>query len=146
MVVGAAAASERHYVMLNKPIPTRPIDAYKRIIDDLVDRTPGISSRLVREEGIFTKSLSPAVEDMNGFVRSLTPEQREILARMLVDERAAGIGEVLSALSWWFTCQGLAFVYRGEPMPVELSGMGLHGDYVGRLEGWQWPLETPPKA
>ena len=23
-------------------------------------------------------------------------------------------------------------------MPVELSGVGLHGDYVERRDGWDW--------
>ena len=26
-----------------------------------------------------------------------------------------------------------------DPMPVDLSGMGLHGDYVGRSQDWDWP-------
>jgi hypothetical protein len=26
-----------------------------------------------------------------------------------------------------------------ESMPVELSGAGLHGDYIGRRDGWEWP-------
>jgi hypothetical protein len=24
-------------------------------------------------------------------------------------------------------------------MPVDLSGMGLHGDYIGRRDDWEWP-------
>lgn len=128
--------------MSKTPIPTRPIDAYKRIIDDLVERTPSISARLVCEDGIYTKSRSPNAEEENAFVRSLTPEQRQVLARILTDQRCGGIGEVLSELTWWITCHGLALTYRGEPMPVELSGMGLHGDYIGRLDSWKWPVDA----
>jgi hypothetical protein len=35
--------------------------------------------------------------------------------------------------------QGLGLTFLGESMPVELSGAGLHGDYIGRRDGWEWP-------
>lgn len=31
------------------------------------------------------------------------------------------------------------------PLPamlVGLSGMGLHGDFIGRRDGWDWPAEA----
>jgi hypothetical protein len=48
---------------------------------------------------------------------------------------------VLAVLTWWILCGGLAFTFEGEAMPVELSDQGLHGDFIGRLEGWDWPDE-----
>jgi len=47
--------------------------------------------------------------------------------------------DVLAVLTWWTNCQDVALTFRGEAMPVEQSGMGLHGDYIGRLDGWEWP-------
>lgn len=41
--------------------------------------------------------------------------------------------------AWWITARDVGLTFRGEPMPVELSGMGLLGDYVGRRDGWEWP-------
>jgi hypothetical protein len=126
--------------MPDKPIPSRPIDAYKQIIDDLVEDTPSPAARWVVEERFFTKAKGE--KHMNELVRSLTTAQRAVLAEMLTQERSAGIHDVLAALTWWVICQDLAFTYHGEPMPVDLSGMGLHGDYVGRLSDWAWPEDA----
>jgi hypothetical protein len=126
-----------------KPEPTTPADAYKAIIDQLVNETShGLSERLVRGSGIYSKA--PSEEAANAFVRSLTPEQRNLLADMLRHERTGAIHDVLAVLSWWLSCGGVGLTFHGQPMPFELSDMGLHGDYVGRLDGWQWPKDEPP--
>jgi hypothetical protein len=69
----------------------------------------------------------------------LTTEERSLLIQMLTHERAGAIHDVLAAITWWIDCRDVGLTYRGEPMPVQLSGMGLHGDYVGRRDGWEWP-------
>jgi hypothetical protein len=51
---------------------------------------------------------------------------------------------VLAVLTWWMSSEGLAFTFQGEPMPVELSGMGLQGDFVARRQGWEWPSNVGP--
>jgi hypothetical protein len=54
--------------------PSTPVEAYKAIIDQLVEEvTPGISERLTREEAIYSKA--PAQAAANRFVQSLTAEQ-----------------------------------------------------------------------
>ena len=58
---------------------------------------------------------------------------------MVHDERTSAIHDVLADLTWWITTRRVGLTFNGQPMPVELSGMGLHGDYVGRLNGWEWP-------
>lgn len=117
---------------------SRPIDAYKAIIDQLVTETSyGVSERLVAQEGIFSRS--PDEDSFNTFVRSLTAKQQEILAKMLHIERTSAIHDVLAILSWWMEAGEVGLTFRRESMPVDLSGMGLHGDYVGRLNDWEWP-------
>jgi hypothetical protein len=69
----------------------------------------------------------------------LTAEQRMLLADMLHQERKSAIGGVLSRLTWWLCCRKVGLTSQGQPMPFELSGVGLHGDYIGRCEGWKWP-------
>ena len=118
--------------------PTSPIDAYKAIIDQLVDEVRAVGSAAhVVEKSFFSNA--PAHARFNEFIQKLSPEHRALLAQMLQEERDGAIHDVLAELTWWITTRNVGLTFRGEPMPVELSGMGLHGDYVGRRDGWQWP-------
>jgi hypothetical protein len=118
--------------------PTTPVDAYKAIIDQFVRETRRSgASQHVAGSGIVSNA--PAHREFNDFIGSLTGPQRELLARMLQEERDGAIHDVLAALTWWIISRGVGLTFHGEPMPVDLSGMGLHGDYVGRREGWDWP-------
>jgi hypothetical protein len=124
--------------MLENQQFSRPIDAYKAIIDELVTKTgQGVHERLVVEVGIWSKA--PHEVAANDFIRSLSPEQRRMLGRMLHDVRQSAIFDVLALLSWWISTREVGLTFRGNPMPTELSGEGLHGDYIGRLADWQWP-------
>jgi hypothetical protein len=126
--------------MPSRPKPSSPVDAYKQIIDQLVRRsTSGVHERLVRESGIYLKS--PVATCENELVASLSNQQREVLATMLRQERVSAIHDVLAELTWWLLCREVGLTFRGEPMPFELSGMGMHGDFVGRLDNWEWPAE-----
>jgi hypothetical protein len=114
-----------------------PVEIYKQIIDGLVKDSPSLGARLVAEEGIYSKA--PAHQPLNALVQRLTSEERSVLVDMLTHERFCAIHDVLAAITWWIDCRDVALTYRGELMPVQLSGMGLHGDYVGRRDGWAWP-------
>ena len=116
-----------------------PQTTYRQIIDSLVDRSESVSETLLREEHIYSRALDD--EEINSFTRTLTDEQRELVARICRSERVGGIHDVLADLSWWIDCEDVALTIDGAPMPVDQSGMGLHGDYVGRLDEWQWPTE-----
>jgi hypothetical protein len=118
--------------------PTNPIEAYKAIIDQLVNviRLMGSSGR-VAKSGRFSKA--PAHAPINKFVEELSPPDRLLLSEMLQQERHSAIHDVLAALSGWIDAKDVGLTFRNEPMPVDLSGMGLHGDYIGRLDGWEWP-------
>ena len=52
----------------------KPVEVYKQIIDQLVERSPSLGARLVTEESIYSKA--PAFRHTNDLVRALTPEQR----------------------------------------------------------------------
>jgi hypothetical protein len=123
------------------PEPHTPIDVYKSIIDEFVNKTRRYgSSSHVAESAIFSKA--PAHQEFNEFIGTLSPSQRKLLSEMLQEERDGAIHDVLAALSWWIDCQDVGLTYRGTRMPVDLSGMGLHGDYVGRRDGWEWPSQS----
>lgn len=120
--------------------PSRPVDAYKAIIDELVTVTSrGLSEKLILSEKRWSNA--PDENDANKFVRSLSDNQRQLLARMVRNERIGAIHDVLAELTWWISCRDVQFTFCGEPMPTQLSGMGLHGDYIGRLDDWEWPEE-----
>src|ERR1051326_13475 len=124
--------------MADKTQSSRPIDAYKAIIDQLVNETShGLSEMLISQEGIFSRA--PTEKKFNAFVQSLSVDDRNTLAKMLHIERTAAIHDVLAVLSWWVQARGLSFMFRGESVSVDLSGMGLNGDYIGRQQGWEWP-------
>lgn len=72
--------------MSTSPEPKTAIDTYKAIIDHLAQNTSrGLSERLVRESGTYSGAEDHA--PFNAFVTSLTPDQREMLAKMLRAER-----------------------------------------------------------
>jgi len=74
-------------------------------------------------------------------MQSLTGNQRKLLADMLHHERNGAIHDVLAALTWWLSCCNVGLTFCGEPMPFELSGMGLHGDYESQLVSRGWLVE-----
>jgi hypothetical protein len=124
------------------PSSPRPIDAYKTIIDELVNETSrSVTQQLIVERGFFLETSDNA--RFNQLVRSLTSEQRELLGDMLLEERWGTIHDVLAVWTLWMS-NGLAFTFQGKPVPVDLSGMGLHGDFVGRRQGWEWPSNSDP--
>ena len=118
--------------------PSHPLAAYKAIIDSLVRETRllGLSEH-VAGSAIFSNA--PAHREFNDFIGTLSKKHRKLLAQMLQEERDGAIHDVLAALTWWISARGVGLTFRGKPMPVELSGMGLHGDYIGRRDGWEWP-------
>lgn len=114
------------------------LDVYKSIIDEFVNQTRRYgSSSHVAESGIFSNA--PADGKFNEFIGTLSQTQRELLAEMLQEERDGAIHDLLVALSGWIDCEDVGLTWQGKEMPVDLSGMGLHGDFVGRRDGWEWP-------
>jgi hypothetical protein len=130
--------------MTDPEIPTDPAEAYKRIIDECVKFAKDVNAQRIRsgQPVVPTDAGSPE----NQLVKLLTGAQRETLARMLDQARSGGVHDLLSDLTWWIETQGLRLTYRGQEVPVDFSGMGLHGDYIGRLaaeDTWEWPKESP---
>jgi hypothetical protein len=54
---------------------------------------------------------------------------------VLKRERQRAIFDRLAVLTWWLLTRDVGIAFRGQLMPFELSGMGIHGDYIGRLDG-----------
>ncbi len=112
---------------------------YKSIIDELVENAKRNNYKNISEEGFYSNG--PDSKSINSLVESLTQDERKTLVELLMETEKESIHGVLSLLSWWIECKGLKLVHDGEELKVDLSGMGLHGDFVGRLQGWEWPNE-----
>jgi hypothetical protein len=116
---------------------TSPQTAYRQIVDELVALTTGVAERLIRSEARFSNA--PGDRHINDFVASLTVEQQQVLADICRSQRMGGIHDTLALLGWWVDCRGLVLSVEGTQLVVDENGCGPHGDYVGRLDGWDWP-------
>lgn len=115
-------------------------------IDGLVQAAPSLSARLVREEGVASRA--PAAVAAKELVSRLPRSDREALASMLDAERSGAIHDVLANLTWRLDTGRVRWSSGEEPMPAGLEG-GLHCNFIGRLDGWEWPdagsVRTPKK-
>lgn len=90
--------------MTTSPEPKTAIDTYKAIIDPLAQNSSrGLSERIVCESGTYSSAEGHV--PFNASVTSLKPDQRELLATMLREERVGAIHNVLAELAWWLNCR-----------------------------------------
>lgn len=112
-----------------------PINEHKAIIEEFVRRTPSISSRLVRQEGIYSKATHK--KRLNALVEKLNPEDRELLAQMLEDERLGALHDSLVILND-ASLKGLQLMKAGEIIPPEPYGYTMFQEYMTVLEDGDW--------
>lgn len=117
-----------------------PKEIYKNIIDCLVKRSYPLSSKLILKDSIFSKSIEKV--KYNDFVLNLKGDQKNLLAEMMHLERQSAIHDVLAELTWWIECKDVTICYKGKEMPDSLSDAGMHGDYMARLDDWEWPQKN----
>ena len=112
--------------------------AYQEIIDQLVNETrlSVLANRVARNTPFPAKSEQ---SEFNELLSSLSQRQRDLVSALLLQERSGTVHDVLAVLSWWIQCRGVGLTLEGKPMQVALSGEGLHGDYIGRCDDWNWP-------
>ena len=85
-----APAADRPYVMPPNPPPSSAREAYKAVIDALVeDSGRNVCDRSVREDGVYRKA--DGYSEANALVASLSQEQRRVLAEILLDQRKSAI-------------------------------------------------------
>ncbi len=123
-----------------------PLEAYENMIDLLAFGylSKSMSAKRLFERDNFDTN-NPDNREQGRFLTDLTKKQREMIALMLLEEREGVIHDILAMLTWRID-SGLELLWNGEPMPVDISGMGLHGDYVGRRDGWKWPADEHGNA
>ena len=116
-----------------------PLEDYKAMIDDLVNRRPSVLARWVTEKRDWPDL--PENRDINGFLETLTDSQRAVLADLLQQARDSGIHDVLAYLTDEITLRGLRLARNGQELAVEPFGSEMYYDWVCRREGDTWPDE-----
>jgi hypothetical protein len=113
---------------------TKP-PTYRAFIDEMVhvcrDGLGRIGARRA-EQGIWNRNATadflPDQHAINVLLAHLSPEERRVLAGMLAHEVVTGVFETLKALEA-FKVPPFETGYEGSPF----------NDFVGRLDGWEWP-------
>jgi hypothetical protein len=112
-----------------------PIYEHKAIIEEFVRRTPATSSRLVRQEGIYSKASHK--KHLNALVEKLNPDDRELLAQMLEYERIGALHDSLVILNEACS-EGLQLMKVGDEIPPEPYGYTMFQEYITVLEDGDW--------
>ena len=116
-------------------------DAYKSFIDDLVSdaKKRGGGSRLASQGKTILRSKDDE-KAFNQLFSQLSPSQRDLLVRVLREERGEAFHDLLATLTWQIDCNDFALTFQGEPMQYYEGG--LHCDFIGRdSDDWEWPQE-----
>lgn len=74
-------------------------------------------------------ALDPAEDARRAFVASLTNDQREMLASLLLEERKGAVHDVLAWLEWARECVGLTLRDRKDDY-AKTSRETFHGDFI----------------
>jgi len=129
------------FLFYKRRIVMCPRKEYMSFIDGLVRNTYQTESRdeLMIKNARFSDT--GAHDEFNKLLESLNEDQRKIIAGILKEERLGVIHSVLAEISYLTTCKDLKILLGEKEVPTDISGMGINGDFVGRIEGWQWPEE-----
>ncbi len=112
-----------------------PLEDYKAFIDGLVGRRKDAYTKRILGSG-FAKI--DEFQEYNRLLDALTPELREILAKLVSEARVNGIHDVLSYMDEMIDCDGLFLGQNGEPFPHN-HFESMHYDFIARCDGDQWP-------
>jgi len=120
---------------------TLALNAYKNFIDDLVSRATemGGGPRLLKRGNLILESKDDE-KAFNELLAGLSPDQRDLMVRVLQEERFDAFHDVLVALTDCIAHNDGSLNFHGEPIKPFVGG--LHYDFVGRFQGdWEWPQE-----
>jgi hypothetical protein len=115
--------------------------AYRQVIDELVRACrEGQGQVAVRRTrvGVWNKNADDQPEQMpdqaamNDLLRRLGPGDREVIATRLEQAFVGGVHQALVTL----------YEHGVEPFEDGYEGTPFH-DFVGRMDGWQWPIHDP---
>ena len=121
---------------------------YRRLMDKIVDRAKGsVTVTRIRNHGHGEHPLAGQEVTLRGaaakrrdLVLSLSPDQRETLCDILLEERRGAFHDILALLEDEIALDELQLVKHGSDVGA-VREESLHYDFVCRLEGDDWPGE-----
>ena len=114
-----------------------PLSEYKKFVDDLVQRQPSVTARVIRHQGrLHPPELN---EGANRFLAQLSSEQKEVVAQLIQQGRDGGIHDALAYLTDAINLEGLRLSRKGVELAVEPYGTEMYFDWLARLAGDDWP-------
>ena len=114
-----------------------PLDLWKSFVDSFAHLHDGSHHSWVAERGAY-----PDIDEnkeVNALLQTLPPEQRKIIARMLIEARYGGVHDALVVLNDRMAINKGAYIEGGVQMEFQPYGSELYYDYVCRKEGEEWP-------
>ncbi len=124
-------------------MPGTPLEEYQAFIDGLLGwPSHSVIARWVREWGTETPKPYQPPEEFNQRMAPFTPEQRQVIADMLQQERLAGIHSFLAYLTDKINLEGLRISRQGVELAVEPYGTEMYWDFGQRWDGKPWPDEA----
>jgi hypothetical protein len=112
-----------------------PRAEYRKIIDALVAGCREGQGRIGADRaraGVWNPNALPDDHAFNLLLRKLEAADRDVLATLLQEQFIAGVHQTLVALH----------EYGVPPFDDAYEGTPFH-DFVGRLDDWPWPVESP---
>ena len=108
---------------------------YKDFIDELVDM-----SRRCAHEGRIRIGHDPWNNAMNAILEKLDDRERTVLANYVLDAYHSAIHDTLFRLEEMRWNLDMTITADGALLPIG-DYEGIHCDYIGRREDWEWPDE-----
>lgn len=116
------------------------VERYQEFVDGLVKRREGVLPYWIREKG--WPSL-PENEPVNALLSKLTPDEKEIVARIAREARDDGIHDTLVFIQEQMDSNNLRLVMGGVELPVSPFDTEIFWDWVSRADGAPWPALPP---
>lgn len=113
----------------------KQLELYKSFVDGLVERKESITARRILSEGL--PNTADNAQD-NQILSTMSQEQRELLAKLLTQERISGMHDTLSYINELIDLEDLKLIQDGEALDNN-NFESLHYDFISRLEGDELP-------
>jgi hypothetical protein len=122
--------------------------AYQELVDQLVhmSRTDPIAVRL-RKTGHSERTnyddlpLDEQEIKRKAIFLSLTPEQRDLMTKVIEEVRMNAIFDIASFLEWGLSCEHMTISWKGKAIPASPYDT-MHCDFLMRFEGHDWPDDS----